>query len=360
MKKNTYVAIMAGGIGSRFWPMSREQKPKQFLDILDSGQTLIQSTYERFKQICPVKNIYILTNEKYRNLVKEQLEGISDEQILGEPMRKNTAPTIAYFSNKIFQLNPKANTIIAPSDHLIQNESRFLNIIHTALKFTKKNDGLITLGIKPSRPDTGYGYIQYIDNKENPEIYKVKTFTEKPTLKIAKTFLNSGDFVWNSGIFIWTAENILKAFKEYLPEVYDVFNEGKNYYNTKDETAFIHQAFAVCSNISIDYGVMEKAENVFVIPSSFGWSDLGTWASLYAIREKDYLGNVVSGNKVIIHDATDCMVKADDEKLIVLQGLKDFIVVDTQDVLLIFQKRKEQELKQIVSEVKRQKGDNYL
>lgn len=351
---------MAGGIGSRFWPTSRESFPKQFLDIMDTGQTLIQSTYDRFKKICPQNHIYILTNEKYRGLVKKQLKGIHDDQILGEPMRKNTAPTIAYFSHKISKLNPSANTVIAPSDHLILNEDKFQKVILKALNYTEKKKALVTLGIKPSRPDTGYGYIQYLEKEGKEENHKVKTFTEKPSLKIAKKFLDSGDFLWNSGIFIWSVKSILNAFDKHLPEVGEVFGEGSEFYNTPKEKAFIQQAFSVCSNISIDYGVMEKADNVFVIPAQFGWSDLGTWTSLYDIREKDYLGNVVSGNKVQIQDATDCMVKAKDGKLLVIQGLKNFIVVDTDDVLLIFEKDKEQELKQIVSEIKRTKGGKYL
>lgn len=357
---NHYVAIMAGGIGSRFWPMSRESRPKQFLDILGVGQTLLQATYERFKKICPQDNIYILTNERYRDVVKEQLVGIKDEQILGEPMRKNTAPTIAYFSEKIAKLDPTANTVIAPSDHLVLDESAFLQYIENALHFTTQHEALVTLGIKPSRPDTGYGYIQYHEEQEHSGVFKVKTFTEKPNLELAKTFLKSGDFLWNAGIFIWNVQSILKAFAQHLPDTYEIFEEGRSYYNTEQEGAFIQKAFSMCSNISIDYGVMEKAENVFVIPSSFGWSDLGTWASLYANLERDYLGNAVSGDAVIVHDATDCMIHANPGKLVVVQGLKNYVVVDTNDVLLIFKKDKEQELKQLVAGVKRNKGERYL
>ncbi len=357
---NNYVAIMAGGIGSRFWPMSREDKPKQFLDILGTGKSLLQHTYDRFKKICPQGHIYILTNEKYRDLVKQQLDGIQDEQILGEPMRKNTAPTIAYFSEKIAKIDPAANMVIAPSDHLVMDEEWFLKYIKQALDFTNQNDALVTLGIRPSRPDTGYGYIQFHEEQEHSGVFKVKTFTEKPDLDLAKTFLKSGDFLWNAGIFIWRVQTIQKAFAQHLSDVYEVFEEGRPFYNTNQEMAFVQHAFSVCSNISIDYGVMEKAENVFVIPSEFGWSDLGTWASLYANYEKDYLGNAVAGNKVIVHDATDCMVQVPGDKLVVLQGLKNFVIVDTQDVLLIFKKDKEQELKQLVNEVKRRKEDRYL
>lgn len=357
---HNYVAIMAGGIGSRFWPMSRESWPKQFLDILGVGRTLIQSTFDRFSKICPVDHIYILTNQRYRDLVKEQLPDIPEENILGEPMRKNTAPTIAYFSEKIHKIDPNANTVVAPSDHLVLDEGKFIEVINRGLEFTASHDALVTLGIKPSRPDTGYGYIQYHEDEANEHTYKVKTFTEKPSLKLAKTFIKSGDFLWNSGIFIWKVKAILSAFAEHLPEVQEVFEEGQEYYNTDQEAAFAQKAFSICSNISIDYGVMEKANNVYVIPADFGWSDLGTWASLYSNLERDYLGNAVSGKKVIVHDATDCMIHAKDDKLVVLQGLKNFIVVDTDDVLLVFKKDKEQELKQIVSEVKRMKGDKYL
>lgn len=351
---------MAGGIGSRFWPMSRETWPKQFLDILGVGRTLIQSTFDRFSKICPADHIYILTNERYRDLVKEQLPQLPDANILGEPMRKNTAPTIAFFSEKIHKIDPEANTVVAPSDHLVLHEDKFLDVVKKGLDFTDKHEALVTLGIKPSRPDTGYGYIQFHEEEEHTGTFKVKTFTEKPTLKLAKTFLKSGDFLWNSGIFIWRVETILTAFAEHLPEVHEVFEEGKGFFNTDQEAAFAQKAFSICSNISIDYGVMEKADNVFVIPADFGWSDLGTWASLYSNLNRDYLGNAVSGNKVIIHDATDCMIHTQQDKLVVLQGLKNFIVVDTDDVLLIFKKEKEQELKQIVSEVKRMKGDRYL
>ena len=358
--KNTYVAIMAGGIGSRFWPKSRQNHPKQFLDILGVGKTLIQSTYERFLKICPKENIYVLTNENYRSLVKEQLPDISDEQILGEPMRKNTAPCIAYFTGKIFEKDPEANTIIAPSDHLVLHEDKFISIVNKAVDFVADHDAMVTLGIRPTKPNTGYGYIQYVEESEKQGIFKVKTFTEKPSLKIAKTFIKSGDFLWNSGIFIWNVKTIQKAFKKHLPEVHEVFEDGKKFYNTQNETAFVSKAFSMCSNISIDYGVMEKADNVYVIPADLGWSDLGTWNSLYESYEKDYFENAVSGKNVIVMDAADCMVMVPDEKLVVLQGLRDYVVVDTNDVLLIFHKSQEQELKQLVNEIKRKKGDKYL
>ncbi len=357
---NTYAAIMAGGIGSRFWPLSRESHPKQFLDILGTGKTLIQSTYDRFKKVCPKENIYILTNERYRDLVKEQLPELKDEQILGEPMRKNTAPTIAWFSKKIEKINPDALTVVAPSDHLVLNEDEFVRDIELALNFSKNHEALCTLGIKPTRPDTGYGYIQYREEEIVPGIHAVKTFTEKPSLKIARTFLESGDFLWNSGIFIWHVKSILRAFQTYLPEVYDVFEEIKDHLNTEEERPYLEKAFSLCSNISIDYGVMEKAKNVYVIPADFGWSDLGTWASLYANLPKDDAKNAIVDGNVLLEDSSKNIIRAPKEKLVVINGVKDHIIVDTEDVLLIFEKSREQELKQLLKDIKREKGDRYL
>lgn len=357
---NIYVAIMAGGIGSRFWPLSRENHPKQFIDILGTGKTLIQSTYERFLKICPKEHIYILTNENYRELVKAQLPDLTHEQILGEPMRKNTAPTIAYFSHKIEKINPNAVTVIAPSDHLVLKEDDFVEVINKAIDFSKDKNTLCTLGIKPTRPDTGYGYIQYVEEEASAGVHKVKTFTEKPSLKIAKTFLKSGDFLWNSGLFIWNVQSIRKGFEKHLPEVSEIFFEIREHINGPQEQAHVARAFSMCSNISIDYGVMEKASNVHVIPAEFGWSDLGTWASLYANMEKDYWENVVADGNVMVYNAADNMIRAPKDKLVIVEGLKDYIVVDTEDVLLIYKKSKEQELKQVVLEVKREKGDRYL
>ncbi len=351
---------MAGGIGSRFWPQSRLSKPKQFLDILGVGKTLLQMTYERFLKICPKENIYIVTNEAYRELTQQQLPDIDDGQILGEPLRRNTGPCIAYISAKINALQDDANMVVAPSDHLIMNEDLFVDDIRKALDFVDKKDCLITLGIKPTRPDTGYGYIQYLENKGDKGVYKVKTFTEKPTYEIAKSFLESGDFLWNSGMFIWKVRNILKAFKKHLPEMYDIFMDGKKVYNTPEEKAFIKKSYALCTNISIDYAIMEKANNVSVIPSDFGWSDLGTWASLYEKYDKDYLGNAVSGKNVMIYDSSNCMVMVPENKLVVLEGLEDYIVVDAEDTLLICRKSNEQEIKQITTDIKRKLGDEFL
>ncbi len=360
MNKNHYVAIMAGGIGSRFWPMSRTDYPKQFLDILNTGKTLIQATFDRFAQFIPVENIYVVTAESYRHIVTEQLPRISAANILCEPSRKNTAPCIAYISYKLDQLNPEANLICAPADHLITDEEAFRQICLDALNFTSHIKALLTLGIKPTNPNTGYGYIQFEPYSVSDNVYKVKTFTEKPDRELAKTFVASGDFLWNAGIFVWQIKNIVKAFEKLLPEIHEVFDAERASFNTDKEGEAIERIYPQCVNISIDYGIMEKADNVYVIPSSFGWSDLGTWTSAYETLEKDYLDNAVAGDNVIVIDATKNMVHADNNKLILLQGLEDFIVVDTKDVLLICKKDKEQEIKDYVAEIKRNKGDKYI
>lgn len=360
MNKNTYAAIMAGGIGSRFWPASRTHFPKQFLDILGSGRTLIQSTYDRFLKVCPKENIFILTHADYIDLVKEQLPDIKDEQILAEPARKNTAPCIAYAAFKINKINPHANIIVAPSDHIILDSEEFVRISQLALEFVTKNNALATLGIRPSRPDTGYGYIQYVEEEVSLGINKVKTFTEKPQKEVAKQFLDSGDFVWNAGIFIWNVKSILAAVEKNLIEVYDAFKEAEASILTPKEAEAIEKAFITCPSISVDYGIMEKAENVYTLPSSFGWSDLGTWASLYAEKEKDYLQNAVNGKNVVVYDSNNNIINVPDEKLVVIQGLENYIVVDTKDVLLICNKDEEQRIKEFTHDIKMKKGDQFL
>jgi len=357
---NNYVAIMAGGIGSRFWPESRTHHPKQFLDLLGTGKSLIQWTYNRFKNICPVENIYFITNEQYINTLKQQIPEVADSNIIGEPSRKNTAPCAAYFAHKMMSLNPDANIIMSPADHLIMDERSFEQTAKNALEFVSKNKDLLTLGIKPTRPDTGYGYIQYETTHELDKAYKVKTFTEKPSLELARTFLKSGDFLWNSGIFVWNVKTIMEALAQYLPEMNDVFAQAKNAYNTPEETKTINRLYPHCTNISIDYGVMEKARNVYVIPSDFGWCDLGTWESAYDNCTKDNHSNAVLGNNVMLIDTADCMIKTQPDKLLVLQGLERYIVIDTNDVLLICERNKEQQIKEYVAEVKRNKGDKYL
>jgi mannose-1-phosphate guanylyltransferase len=360
MNKNNYVAIMAGGIGSRFWPMSRTDMPKQFLDILNIGRTLIQATYDRFLQFIPAENIYIVTANQYKEIVIKQLPDLPEENILCEPSRKNTAPCIAYISYKLAQLNQNANLICAPADHLITEPDAFIEICQRALEFTASIKALVTLGIKPTNPNTGYGYIQYESLAVVENMFKVKLFTEKPDVELAKTFIQSGDFLWNAGIFVWQVKNIIAAFEKNAPELHEVFDAEKEKFNTDLEKDMIDRIYPLCTNISIDYAVMEKADNVYVMPSSFGWSDLGTWASAYETFERDYLGNAVGGSDVMIIDATKNMVQVPHKKLVVLQGLDDFIVVDTKDVLLICKKNKEQEIKNYVAEVKRNKGEKYI
>lgn len=360
MNKNNFVAIMAGGIGSRFWPQSRVGYPKQFLDILNTGTTLIQDTFERFARFIPTENIFIVTSEEYVGIVKDQLPQLNEANIVAEPSRKNTAPCIAYISFKIQQIDPQARLIVAPADHLILDPLGFQHICEKAIDFAQSHSALVTLGIKPTYPNTGYGYIQHEADSITDQVYKVKTFTEKPNLELAKTFLASGDFLWNAGIFIWKVETILQCFETYQPELFEVFHTDRAKLNTSEEQSAIEQIYPLCTSISIDYAIMEKADNVFVIPSSFGWSDLGTWASAYDNLEKDYLGNAVAGNNIMVVDATKCMISAPHNKLLVLQGLNDFIVVDTADVLLICKKENEQEIKQYVAEVKKNKGEQYL
>lgn len=352
---------MAGGIGSRFWPESRLGMPKQFLDLLGTGRSLIQWTYQRFQHICPKENIFFITNQAYIRTLKEQVPELSDHNIISEPSRKNTAPCAAYFAHKMMAMNPKANIIMTPADHLIMDERAFERSMYEALDFVGHHNALLTLGIKPTRPDTGYGYIQYETGEEMDHgVARVKTFTEKPSLELARTFLKSGDFLWNSGIFIWNVQTIMDALEKYLPELNEVFVQADGMYNTPREHDAINELYAQCTNISIDYGIMEKAKNVYSIPAYFGWCDLGTWESAYDNSKKDYLGNAVYGQNVMVIDANECIVKAPDDKLVVLQGLEQFIVIDTADVLLICERGREQQIKEYVAEVKRNKGDKYL
>jgi mannose-1-phosphate guanylyltransferase len=360
MNEHTYAVIMAGGIGSRFWPMSRQDYPKQFLDILNTGQTLVQSTFQRMKDFVHPENIYVVTSTEYMHIVEEQLPHIRKENILGEPSRKNTAPCIAYISFKLMQKDPKALLIVAPADHLVLDRIAFKKVCLEAFSFVNKHNALITLGVTPTKPNTGYGYIQREVQSVTDNVYKVKTFTEKPNLELAKTFLASGDFLWNAGIFVWQVKNIIKAFETYLPEMYDVFVAENESFNTPEEKKALEHIYPLCTNISIDFGIMEKANNVYVIPASFGWSDLGTWNSVHENLEKDGKGNAIAGKKVMLIDAAKCVVHSGKDKLLVLQGLEDFIVVDTPDVLLICKREKEQEIKDYVAEIRRNIGDEYL
>ena len=352
---------MAGGIGSRFWPMSRNNYPKQFIDILGTGKSLLQQTYDRFNGICPKENIFIVTNESYVDHVKSQLPALNPMQILAEPQRRNTAPCIAYAAFKIYSINPHANMVVAPSDHVIKDEEGFTEAIRKALEFTEKNDSLLTLGIQPNRPDTGYGYIQFNDDEktEKFKISRVKTFTEKPNLEMAKFFLKSGDFLWNAGIFVWNIEAILHAFRQNLPEMYSIFEEGRQLFNTDDEADFIRKAYTQCTNISIDYGIMEKAKNVYVLSAEFGWSDLGTWRSLYEHVPHDENSNAIVGN-VMMENSSGCIVNVSRDRLAVIQGLHDFIVVQSENVLLICRKDDEQLVRTMVNDVKLKKGEKFI
>lgn len=354
--ENNYCVIMAGGIGSRFWPQSKTDYPKQFLDILGTGRSLIRQTFERFLKICPQENFYIVTNKSYKDLVLQQIPELKPEQVLCEPLRRNTAPCIMYSNYEIGKRNKNARIIVAPSDHLILKEEEFIGIIKNGLDFVENDDVLLTLGIQPSRPDTGYGYIQ-VDNKGDGVINKVKTFTEKPDIEMAKFFLESGEFFWNSGIFLWSLASINKAFKEYLPDVYDLFSEE---HDIVDEDVFINTTYSNSPNISIDYGVMEKANNVYVYKSDFGWSDLGTWGSLYDTASKDGAGNALIGSHVLQYNTNNCIVSAAKDKLVVVQGLDDFIVIDSGESLLICKKSEEQQIRKFVNDIKIKFGDKYV
>ncbi len=357
--KNNYVIIMAGGVGSRFWPVSRTSYPKQFLDILGTGTSLLQQTYKRFLKEFSKENIFIVANEIYRPLIKQQIPDMDDACILGEPLAKNTAACIAYASFRIQNINPDAKCIVAPSDHLILDETSFFKSVKQGFDFLDQENALLTLGVMPSRPDTGYGYIQYIDYN-GTHVKKVKTFTEKPSLELAETFIESGDFLWNAGIFIWSVKGILESMENYCNDVYQLFLEAAPALGTGEEKAVVTRTYELCKNISIDYAVMEKAANVYVIPSDFGWSDLGTWASLYSIHNKDENHNAVNGKNVYVYNSTQCLVHAGNKKLVVLNSVKDLIVVDTDDVLLVCDRNKEQEVKQIVTEMKLKFGEKYI
>jgi len=356
---NTYVAIMAGGIGSRFWPASRTARPKQFLDIMGIGKSLLRLTYERFLKFCPAKNIFIVTNGIYKTIVKEHLPELTDNQILCEPSRNNTGPCVAYTAFKLQSLNPEANFVVAPSDHIILKEDIFLEKIQLALRFTEKNDALCTLGISPSRPDTGYGYINFGEEKE-PGIHRVLEFKEKPDAATAKLYFDSRKYLWNAGIFIWKAKNVLEAFRQNEPEIHCILASGIDCYNTPQEQTFIDENYPKTPKISVDHAILERAKNVFTIPSDFGWSDLGTWASLHAELPKDAQNNAIIGRQVFTSGTSNCLVRVPKEKLVILKGLDDYIVVDEEDVLLIFPKSKEQEIKEITTQIEANFGKKFL
>jgi len=357
--KNNYCVIMGGGIGSRFWPFSREARPKQFLDFFGTGRSLLQMTVDRFKKILPIENIYIVTNNEYAQMVMDELPELKPNQILLEPMRRNTAPCIAFATYHINSFNPDANIVVAPSDHLILKEQEFLSIIQNAFAFVAKHDTLLTLGIRPSRPETGYGYIQ-MSEEQLDGVNKVKVFTEKPNLELAKVFFESGEFLWNSGIFIWNNRTILDAFHEHLPEITSRFDQGLNLFGTENEKNFIDENFPFCPNISIDYGIMEKAGNVYVQAAEFGWSDLGTWGSLYEISDKDNDANASLIAETLFFDSSENIVTLPAGKLAVIQGLEGYIVAEADGVLLICKRNDEQRIKQFVADVKLKYGEKYI
>jgi len=364
MNNQYFAVIMAGGVGSRFWPLSRAKYPKQFIDMLGVGKTLLQQTVERFREIIPPENIYVVSNSGYRDIINEQLPEVPLENILLEPSRRNTAPCIDYANFRILRKNPRATIVVAPSDHLIMKEEEFLRSVEQGLDFVTDNDALLTLGIVPSRPETGYGYIQSKEQKvkgyESLGLRKVKTFTEKPDLKLAQVFLESGDFYWNAGIFFWSLETIMNSFQTHLPEIHALFKEGTELYGTKNEKGFIHDTYGKCRNISIDYGIMEKAENAYVLISEFGWSDLGTWGSLYEQHHKDEFKNAVLGKKVFMYESTGTLVNVKDDMLVVLQGLEDYIVVQNENIFLVCRREDEQKIKQYVTDIKTEIGDGMM
>jgi mannose-1-phosphate guanylyltransferase len=350
---------MAGGIGSRFWPLSRNAKPKQFLDILGVGRTFIQQTFDRLAQIIPPENIVVVTSSRYKDLVAEQLPLVQESNILLEPLRRNTAPCIAYATYKLLAKASDATVVVAPSDHLILNEPEFIRVVEQAMREAESGKNLMTIGIKPNRPETGYGYIQVSESAEaakSKAVCRVKTFTEKPSLDMAKLFVDSGEFFWNSGIFIWTLQAIRTALKAYLPEISKLFEAGSDAYYTAGEEQLILNTYSECKAVSIDYGVMEKAENVYVICADFGWSDLGTWTSLYPQLEKDSDGNALQSSNVVMDNVKDCLVYASAEKLVVLQGLDGYLVVDANDVLMVCKRGNENEHKQLINNTLLGKG----
>jgi mannose-1-phosphate guanylyltransferase len=356
MEGNPFVVIMAGGIGSRFWPYSRDSYPKQFLDILGTGRTMLQMTYERFAPFTSPERIMVVTNSKYTHLVKKQLPEVLDDNILSEPTKRDTATCIAYASYKIRKKYPDAKVIVSPSDHMILNDLLFQAKIRTALE-AASDTNLVTIGIKPNRPDTGYGYIQYIDEPD-ALVQKVKTFTEKPNAELAETFLQSGDFVWNSGIFVWKNKSVLHAFERYLPELAEVFEEGQDFWYTPKEQEFILRAYSLLKNLSIDYGVMEKSDSVYVVLGDFTWADLGSWKGLYELQSRDQNNNVVDAN-ALLYDTRNTFVKVNSGKLVVVHGLDNYLINESDNVLLICKLDAENRFREFVGDAKN-KGEGFV
>lgn len=359
MQNDRYCIIMAGGVGSRFWPISRNSRPKQFLDILGTGKSFIRQTYERFSGMILPENFLVVTNAKYKDMVLEHIPELREDQVLCEPLGRNTAPCIAYAAYKLKKLNPNSSMVVTPSDHLVLNGQEFTKIITEGFEFAENNDSLVTVGIKPTRPDTGYGYIQIDPADQKGTLNRVKTFTEKPTLEVAKAFVESGEFFWNSGIFIWKTKDIINEFQSHLPEIDQLFTSIDSSYNTGDEREAINKIYPECRNISIDYGIMEKAENVYVRCGDFGWSDIGTWGSLYTFSQKDEESNAVSG-EALTYNTQGCVINLPEGKIAVIQGMKDFIIADTEDALLICPKKDEQDIRRFVEDIKLKKGTDYI
>ena len=359
MDNNRYCVIMCGGVGSRFWPFSKAALPKQFIDFFGTGRSLLQMAFDRINGIVPVENIILITNESYEHLIKEQLPEISDDRILLEPARRNTAPCIAWAAHHIQAINPEAKMMVAPSDHLVINVEKFRQSVNSAFDFIDSHDALVTMGIKPSRPETGYGYIQVGEAVEG-DFSNVKTFTEKPNEDLARVFLESGEFFWNSGMFFWRADTIIRALNEHAPEVNAIFEKGDQYFGTPDERKYIEDNFEACPSISIDFAIMEKAPNVFVETVDFGWNDLGTWRSLYEHSPKNKDGNVTQKCKALMYNSHNNIVAVKGDKLVVTSGLEDYIVADVDDALLIVPLEEEQKIKNYVNEVKSKFGDKYL
>lgn len=358
MNKNYYAILMAGGVGSRFWPVSTQDFPKQYHDMLGTGDTLIQKTFQRLSHLIPKENILILTNERYNDLVLEQLPEVEQRQVVLEPAMRNTAPCILYASLKIQKENPDAVMIVAPSDHWIEDEVTFSKNVKEAFDFCSENDALMTLGIHPTFPNTGYGYIEF-DKTSDSSIKSVNQFREKPDYETAKKFIAQGNFLWNAGIFMWSVKSAVNAFKNNQPELFELFESGVGYYNTNSESNFIKENYPKAENISVDYAIMEKSDNVFVIAAEFDWNDLGTWGSLYDKLDKNESNNAIVNARTLINDASGNMIRTANNKIVVLDSLDDYIIVDKEDVLLIYPKSKEQDIKKTLKAVKDKFGENY-
>ncbi|SHH05689.1 mannose-1-phosphate guanylyltransferase [Flagellimonas flava] len=358
MNKNYYAILMAGGVGSRFWPVSTSAYPKQFHDMLGAGKTLIQKTFDRLNRFVPTENILILTNERYNDLVLEQLPDVTQKQVVLEPAMRNTAPCILYASLKIQKMNPNAVMIVAPSDHWIEDEQAFEDNVKACFDKCEEEQVLCTLGIKPTYPNTGFGYIEF-EKGSGKNLKKVSQFREKPNYETAKEFLAQGNFLWNAGIFIWSVETIVNAFRAYQPEQFALFQKGFSCYNTLEEQAFINENYPKADNISIDYAILEKSKSIFTLPATFDWNDLGTWGALYEKLDKDAEENAVVNGKTLLHDAHGNMIRLPKGKIIVVDGLENYIIVDKEEVLLIYPKSKQQDIKKVLNEVKEKFGDQY-